>query len=281
MTISRTLSFSGLRRAVLLAAVSGFGFVAAAPVAQAQAVSLDVPYVPTPPEVVNRMLEVAQVGPEDFVIDLGSGDGRIAIAAVKDHGAKGSMGVDLNPERIAEAKANAQEAGVSDKVEFREQNLFDTDFSQASVLTMYLLPDVNVSLRPKVLQLAPGTRVVSHAFDMGEWESDHYERVDGRSVYLWIVPAQVEGRWKLEGPEGEMELDLTQRFQHVTGTAHDAEGQTQPVTGRLNGAAIELAVGDGEAARNYQGNVQGSSMLVSAGDAGAAVSSQGWKGSRQ
>src|SRR5690606_41035110 len=112
-----------------------------------QECSRDVPYVPTPDDVVNRMLEVAKVGPQDFVIDLGSGDGRIAIAAVKDHGAKGAMGVDLNPERIAEATANANEAGVADKVEFREQNLFDTDFSNASVLTMYLLPDVNISLR--------------------------------------------------------------------------------------------------------------------------------------
>jgi len=168
MTISRALSYSGLRRAALLTVVAGFGFMAAAPSVHSH--SLDVPYVPTPPEVVNRMLEVAQVGPKDFVIDLGSGDGRIAIAAVKNHGARGAMGVDINPERIAEAQANAQEAGVTDKVEFREQNLFETDFSQASVLTMYLLPDVNMVLRPKILELAPGTRVVSHAFDMEDWK---------------------------------------------------------------------------------------------------------------
>ena len=273
----RTLTFSGLRRAALVATVSGFGFMAAAPAVQGA--SLDVPYVPTPDDVVNRMLEVAQVGPEDFVIDLGSGDGRIAIAAVKDHDAKGAMGVDLNPERIAEARANAQEAGVSDKVEFREQNLFETDFSAATVLTMYLLPDVNVALRSKVLELKPGTRVVSHAFDMAEWESDHYERVDGRSVYLWIVPAQVEGRWKLDGPQGGLELDLVQRFQYVTGTAHAADGQTQPVKGTLKGANIELVVGEGDAARSYTGNVQGSSMLVS-GAAGADGASQNWKGTR-
>ena len=270
-----TSTFSGLRRVALAAAVSGF--MAAAPAAYG--VSLDVPYVPTPDDVVNRMLEVAQVGPEDFVIDLGSGDGRIAIAAVKDHNAKGALGVDLNPERIAEARANVQEAGVSDKVEFREQNLFETDFSAATVLTMYLLPDVNVSLRPKVLELKPGTRVVSHAFDMAEWESDHYERVDGRSVYLWIVPAPVEGRWKLEGPQGALELDLAQRFQHVTGTAHASDGQTQPVTGTLKGASIELMVGEGEAARSYTGNVQGSSMLLS-GAAGPDGATHDWKGER-
>lgn len=269
------LSFSGLRRAALLAVTSGLGFMATLPAAQAFS-SLDVPYVPTPTDVVQRMLEVAAVGPQDFVIDLGSGDGRIAISAVKDHGAKGALGVDINPERITEAKANAQEAGVNDKVEFREQNLFDTDFSQATVLTMYLLPDVNVALRPKVLQLKPGTRVVSHAFDMGDWESDHYERVNGRSVYLWVVPAPVEGRWKLEGQDGTLELNLTQDFQHLAGTARAANGENLPVKGSLKGANIELVVGDGDTARHFKGNVQGSSMLVSRGDATA----QNWKGSR-
>lgn len=271
MRLSRVLLFAGLRRAVLFSALSGF--LAAAPAVQA--VSLDVPYVPTPADVVNRMLEVAEVGPEDFVIDLGSGDGRIAIAAVKNHGASGAMGVDINPERIAEAVANAQEAGVSSKVEFREQNLFHTDFSRASVLTMYLLPDVNVALREKILQLKPGTRVVSHAFDMAEWESDHYERVDGRSVYMWVVPAPVEGRWKLEGPQGTLELDLNQRFQFVTGTAHDNEGRTQDITGRLNGATIELQIGEGETVRHFKGNIQGSSLLASSGESGHT-----WKGER-
>lgn len=269
------LSFAGLRRVMLFIAFSSF--MASAPAIQA--VSLDVPYVPTPDDVVNRMLEVAQVGPEDFVIDLGSGDGRIAIAAVKDHGARGAMGVDINPERIAEAVANAREAGVSEKVEFRQQDLFHTDFSQASVLTMYLLPDVNVALRDKVLQLKPGTRVVSHAFDMADWESDHYERVDGRSVYMWVVPAPVEGRWKLEGPQGVLELDLAQNFQLLTGTAQDAEGRTQPVTGKLNGAAIELQVGEGTQARQFKGNVQGSSLLASTGMNGAEPG-QTWKGER-
>lgn len=275
MTISRAFSFAGLRRALLLSAVSGLAFVAAAPLAHAY--TLDVPYVPTPAQVVNRMLELAQVGPEDFVIDLGSGDGRIAIAAVKDHGAKGALGVDLNPERIAEARANATEAGVTDKVEFREQNLFDTDFSSASVLTMYLLPDVNLALRDKVLALEPGTRVVSHAFDMEDWEADVFERVDGRSVHLWIVPAQVAGHWKLDGPEGGMALELTQVFQNVSGTAQDAGGQSLPVSGSLNGSAIRLVVGDGEAARTYTGNVQGSSMLVAAAGSG----DHNWKGTRQ
>lgn len=273
MSNSRALMFAGLRRAVLTGLVSGLGFMGAGSSALAanQSVALDVPFVPTPPDVVERMLQVAKVGPEDFVIDLGSGDGRIAIAAVRNHGAKGAMGVDIDPERIAEASANAKEAGVSDKVEFRNQDLFDTDFSKASVLTMYLLPNVNVSLRPKVLQMKAGTRVVSHAFDMDEWEPDHYERVDGRSVYMWVVPASVEGNWKLEGPEGALTLDLAQRFQYVTGTAHDAAGKTLPVTGSLKGSAIRVVLGEGNEARSLSGTVQGASMALSDMGVGAGV----------
>ncbi len=272
-------SFLVRRRIVLLSLVSVLGLAVPAALTHAaeSSVSLDVPCVPTPPDVVDRMLEVADVGPDDFVIDLGSGDGRIAIAAVRNHGAKGAMGVDIDPERIAEARANAEEAGVSDKVEFRNQDLFETDFSNASVLTMYLLPAVNMSLRPKVLQLKPGTRVVSHAFDMDEWEADHYERVDGRSVYMWVVPAAVEGSWKLEGPQGPLALDLAQRFQHVSGTARDAEGRSWPVTGTLKGTGIRLVLGDGDAAHTITGNVQGGSMVL----ADASAPANKWQGSRQ
>lgn len=275
MSSSRAFSLPGLRRVVMVCLVGTVGFMGATPSAWGanHSVSLDVPFVPTPPDVVDRMLQVAQVGPEDFVIDLGSGDGRIAIAAVRNHGAKGAMGVDIDPERIAEARVNAKEAGVSDKVEFLNQDLFDTDFSKASVLTMYLLPNVNVSLRPKVLQLSPGTRVVSHAFDMDEWEPDHYERVDGRSVYMWVVPAAVEGNWKLEGPQGELTLDLVQRFQYVTGTAHDATGKTLPVTGSLKGSALRLVMGEGDAARSLSGSVHGSSMVLAGAGGGSGTGS--------
>ena len=284
MTNSGVLSCSRWHRMASVAMVSlaaAFTLGLSATKATAASVSLDVPYVPTPSEVVDRMLRVAKVGPEDFVIDLGSGDGRIAIAAVKDHGARGAMGVDLNPQRIAEAKANAEEAGVTDKVQFREQNLFETDFSKASVLTMYLLPDVNISLRPKILELKPGTRVVSHAFDMDEWESDHFERVGGRSVYLWIVPARVEGRWQLQGPDSTLELSLSQQFQHVSGTARDASGGVMPVKGKLSGTRLELAIGENENEKRFSGDVQGSSMLISPEANGAAGGqAQNWKGSR-
>ena len=153
-------------------------------------VDLDVPYVPTPMDVVEAMLDLAKVSKNDVVYDLGCGDGRIVVTAAKKYGATG-IGVDLNPERIEEANANAKEKGVEKKVKFYEGNLFDFDFSKASVLTLYLLPDVNLQLMPKILkEMKPGSRVVSHAFDMGNWKPDKEISVDGRTVYLWTVPTK-------------------------------------------------------------------------------------------
>lgn len=154
----------------------------------AQKIVLDVPYVPTPQKVVNGMLELADVKKGEVVYDLGCGDGRIVITAAKEFGATG-IGVDLNPERIEEANANAVEAKVEDKVTFYQGDLFTFDFSKADVLTLYLLPDVNLKLKPKILaEMKPGSRVVSHAFTMGDWEPDESISVDGRNVYLWIIP---------------------------------------------------------------------------------------------
>lgn len=151
---------------------------------------LDVPYVPTPQNVVDAMLSLAGVTKNDMVYDLGCGDGRIVITAAKKHGARG-VGVDIDPERIKEANANAQQAGVGDRVKFLEQDLFQTDFKPASVVTLYLLPDINLKLRPKLQsELKPGTRIVSHAFDMGDWKPDKTEHVDGRTIYLWTIPAK-------------------------------------------------------------------------------------------
>lgn len=155
---------------------------------------LDVPYVPTPMDVVEAMLDIAKVGKNDVVYDLGCGDGRIVITAAKKFGATG-IGVDLNPERIKEANANAKEKGVEQKVKFHEGNLFDFDFSKASVLTLYLLPNVNLQLKPKILaEMKPGSRVVSHAFDMGDWKPDKQISVDGRTVYMWTVPSSKKQR---------------------------------------------------------------------------------------
>lgn len=148
----------------------------------------DVVYVPTPVPVVNEMLRLANVKSNDVVYDLGSGDGRIVIAAAQERGASG-VGIDINPDRIREANRNAQKAGVSDRVQFRQQDLFQTDFSKATVVTLYLLPELNVKLRPKLLrELKPGTRIVSHAFDMGDWKPQQVVEVDGRTVYYWVVP---------------------------------------------------------------------------------------------
>lgn len=149
----------------------------------------EVPFVPTPEEAVTEMLKLAEVKPGDTVIDLGSGDGRIVISAVRDHGATRAVGVDINPERITEANENARRAGVQDKVEFRQGDLFDADIGDASVVTLYLLPSVNQRLKPKLLsELKPGTRIVSHAFDMGDWKPVKEVEDDGRTLYLWVVP---------------------------------------------------------------------------------------------
>lgn len=149
---------------------------------------LDVPYVPTPTSVVAEMLRIANVGPKDKLYDLGSGDGRIVITAAQKFGTRG-VGIDIDPQRVQEANQNAQQAGVTNLVEFRQQDLFETDFSDATVVTLYLLPNINLKLKPKLLsELKPGTRIVSHAFDMGDWKPEKVVEVDGRTVYYWVVP---------------------------------------------------------------------------------------------
>jgi len=166
------------------------GILLLAGFAAAQAPHLDVPYVPSPNAVVDGMLKLAKVTKSDVVYDLGCGDGRIVIAAAKDYGAKG-VGVDINPDRIQEARANAKKAAVDDRVSFEENDLFKADIRPATVVTLYLLPDVNMRLRPKLLQdLKPGTRVVSHSFDMEGWKPDEEATIDGRHIYLWTVPAK-------------------------------------------------------------------------------------------
>ncbi|MCU0549445.1 MAG: class I SAM-dependent methyltransferase [Leptolyngbya sp. Prado105] len=157
----------------------------------------DVPYVPTPQAVVDRMLQIANVSSNDVVYDLGSGDGRIPITAVRQYKAQRAVGVDINPQQVREANQNAQQANVTDRVEFRQQDLFETDLRNASVVTLYLLPEVNLKLRPKLLrELRPGTRIVSHAFDMGDWQPERTENVEGRTIYYWTVPKNVPANLK-------------------------------------------------------------------------------------
>jgi len=155
---------------------------------QGQLRSPDVIFVPTPQEVVDAMLEVAKVTKNDVVYDLGSGDGRIPVTAAKKYGARG-VGIDIDPQRIKEANANAEAAGVTDRVKFLNQDLFTTDISEATVVTLYLLPSLNVKLIPKLKsELKPGTRIVSHAFDMGDWKPEQTLNVSGRTVYYWTIP---------------------------------------------------------------------------------------------
>jgi ubiquinone/menaquinone biosynthesis C-methylase UbiE len=152
--------------------------------------SPDVPFVPTPNEVVDEMLKLAEVKKSDVLYDLGSGDGRIVITAAQRYGARG-VGVDINPERIAEANENAKKANVGDKVKFIEGDLFEAKLADASVVTLYLLPGVNLKLKPKLLaELKPGSRIVSHSFDMGDWKPEKQMDVDGRRIYLWRVPTR-------------------------------------------------------------------------------------------
>ncbi|MBN8564158.1 class I SAM-dependent methyltransferase [Leptolyngbya boryana CZ1] len=187
-----------------------------------------VPYVPTPEEVVMGMLELANVGREDIVYDLGSGDGRLVITAAQKFGAKRGVGVEINPGLVNRSNANAREAGVSDRVQFIQQDLFQTNFSEASVVTLYLLPKINLQLRPKLLSdLKPGSRVVSHAFAMGDWTPDKRVLVNNRSAYLWIIPAPVEGTWTgtLSSASGQSipyTLQMKQTFQNASATGEIA-----------------------------------------------------------
>ena len=159
----------------------------------------DIVWVPTPDELVERMLQMAGVGSSDYVIDLGSGDGRIVIMAAEEFGARG-LGIEYNQDMVALSIRNAEKTGVADKVEFVHGDLFESDLGQGTVITLYLSPGLNLKLRPKLLDLRPGTRVVSHTFSMAAWQPDDRIAFDGASAYLWIVPAKVAGNWKLMFP---------------------------------------------------------------------------------
>ena len=204
----------------------------------------DVIWVPTPDALVERMLKMARVGPSDIVVDLGSGDGKIAIAAAKLTRAK-ARGIEFNPNMVTLSRENAKQAGVAEMVEFIAGDIFATDFSDATVITMYLLPSLNLKLRPKLLEMRPGTRIVSHAFDMGDWDADETGAAESRRAFLWIVPAQAGGVWRLEheGPSRKevMELQLKQTYQKLDGTVKRGN-RLSPVSGILNGDRIRIAV---------------------------------------
>lgn len=233
-----------LPRAAVLS-LAGVAFAAGAALAQAPAKpefqpevgqqGKDVVWVPTSQAVVNKMLDLAKAGPTDFVMDLGSGDGRTVITAAK-RGAK-AMGVEYNPDMVDLSRRNAVKDGVAGVAYFTKADLFEMDFSQATVVTMFLLPSINVRLRPKILEMKPGTRIVSNSFDMGDWEADESAQVtEGCQsycrVYHWVVPAKVEGVWKI----GADELKIEQKYQKISGTF-----KGQPIAdGKLSGNQINF-----------------------------------------
>jgi len=226
----------------------------------------DTPYVQTPQNVVDRMLELAHVGPGDYVIDLGSGDGRMVITAAAKYGARG-FGVDLDPRLVKLANQRAARAGVADRAAFYERDLYDTDLSTASVVTIYLLPEVNLMVRPKLLAtLKPGTRIVSHDYDMGEWPPDERLVMDapdkpvGREkkskVFFWVVPANAAGKWRWQltvaGRPAMFEMSVAQNFQAITGSV-TIDGKQFPLeNARLSGEDISFGVDDKGAALRYE-----------------------------
>jgi SAM-dependent methyltransferase len=273
--------------------------LAAAPAA-AQSWAWDdgtVPFVVTPEEVVERMLRIAGVGPGDRLIDLGSGDGRIVIRAAQKYGAR-ATGIEIDPSLIARSNASAQAAGVSDRVNFLAQDLFDADLSGASVITMYLLPEFNLKLRPRLLALAPGTRVVSHDWDMGDWSPDETQELrvpeksvgrDGSSkISLWLVPADARGRWVSELGEhgGRWEFSIGQIHQQLEVAAR-VQGRDVVVRGtRLRGREIKLAITGAVGKRGWNhlfrgeidGDVLRGEVLVSDGESSRRMA---WTARRQ
>lgn len=203
----------------------------------------DVPYVPTPPGLVEKMLDLAEVRAADYLIDLGCGDGRIALAAAR-RGAR-ALGVDIDPVRIQEAVAAARFAQLENRVVFRRQDLFRTPIYEANVIALYLLPRINLALRPRLLtELRPGSRVVSHAFHMGDWQPEATDELDGRHIFLWIVPAVAGGTWTLTEADGRSwALEIEQRFQEVTGTLAGTGGILDLQQGRLRGTRLRFAAG--------------------------------------
>jgi SAM-dependent methyltransferase len=208
----------------------------------------EVPFITSPDNVTLEMLRLADVGPADHVIDLGSGDGRIVITAARRFGASG-LGVEIVPDLVQQSLRNARDAGVADRVAFREQDLFRTDLGPATVVTMYLLPEVNLQLRPTLLALKPGTRIVSHDWDMGDWKPDRTtvlpvpdKRVGlekSSKVHLWLVPARVDGLWCAPSALGGGSLAFTQQFQEVQGQL-SRRGRVREGTGRLAGNLLHL-----------------------------------------
>jgi methyltransferase family protein len=252
---------NALRRAAFTLTLAAFSALAVAQAQKAPAPfepqvgqpGKDVVWVPTPQVLVNKMLDMAKVTPNDFLMDLGSGDGRTVITAAK-RGVR-AMGIEYNPDMVELSRANAQKEGVGDRAQFTKADLFQTDFSKATVITMFLLPDINLKLRPKILALKPGTRVVSNTFTMGDWNPDETATVENCDSWctalLWIVPARVAGQYKT--PQGE--VTLKQHYQMLVGTLR-ANGKNLPLEGKVRGEEISFTAGG----KSYSGKLSGTRL---------------------
>jgi len=235
----------------------------------------DVVWVPTPQSLVDKMLDLARITPKDFLMDLGSGDGRTVITAAK-RGIS-ALGIEYNPDMVTLSQRDAVKEGVTDKAKFTKADLFETDFSKATVITMFLLPDINLKLRPKILNLKPGTRIVSNSFTMGEWQHDGSAKATEKegcqsycTAFLWIVPAKTEGTWQIPGGG---ELTLKQTFQMITGTLK-ADGKETAVKGKLRGDRISFKTGEAE----YTGLVAGGAIK---GSVKAGGNTNSWTATRK
>jgi SAM-dependent methyltransferase len=232
---------------------------------------------PTPQPVVEAMLELAGIRPGDVVYDLGSGDGRIVVTAAMRYGVK-AVGIDINPKMIVRARSNAEKNGVVDKTTFIEGDLFKAELSPATVITLFLWPSVNLKLRPRLLDLAPGTRVVSHDHDMGAWRPDRTVDVDTRdkhwgvrTLMLWIVPAKIAGDWRIDVDGRPAELKIEQRFQRIHGTAR-VDGRPQRIrNGRVDGDRVAFDLVVGGKARRFTGRARGD----------GAIDGEGWQARRK
>lgn len=215
---------------------------------------LDVPFVPTDDRVIEAMFDLGEVNAKDVLYDLGSGDGRIVVAAARDRGAR-SVGIEMDTVRIADAMEYAGNSRVEFMVDFIEDSIFTADFSEATVVTLYLLDAVNVRLRPRLLsQLRPGTRIISQTFDMGDWKADRHVQLGGVNIFKWIVPAQIEGAWQWECVDGNLyHIELTQKFQEVTGNVWIGDEPAQLTSAQLVGNILTMAIraNDSQAAQLF------------------------------
>jgi SAM-dependent methyltransferase len=252
----------------------------------AQEIHLDVPFVPTPYEVIEDMLRFAELKKGDVLYDLGCGDGRIVIEAAKRAGIR-AVGIDIDPQRIEESRENAKLVGVENLVEFRRQDIFEADFSEATVVTMYLLPSVNIRLRPKILStLKPGTRIISHSFDMDDWQADRmtYVAVDlyAHTVYFWIVPANISGVWdwkmNLNKQNTNCHLEIEQKFQYFSGRLHLGELTIPIPESKIDGASIDFEV---QVAGSNPLNLKFTGRTESEWITGTVVITAGGKNSKQ